>query len=436
MKKIIYVLPLLLILTGCGKEMVPDKDPLPSGTTLTENSCEAPSARIFEDIGTCDPVYTADLQVTEEMYKKAFVNEGCRYRLARVLEKAASGTPVTLAYIGGSITDGDSASPKDSACYAYLTTQWWRDCFPDTTITYINAGIGATDSYIGVHRAADDVLSKAPDLVVVEYSVNDTNNINRETYESLLRNLLESENDPAVISLELGTKWGGFADKHALLAFHYGIPIVSYQALLANSMISWEDVGSSDGVHPANPGHALIANLLTEYYSETLEDLRLMEKGEAPVHAAADCYDEEALPTDSITACSYRNPDLLYSSDVTADNAEGFAPAQDGPWILNGKGWSTSSGGNICFTIDASCIGIAYLQWKTAPVNGAASMDVYIDDEYITTVNSFNPESWGNHLEYAECLKTDTPGRHRLELRLTGDSADQCFELLGICVTK
>ena len=39
-------------------------------------------------------------------------------------------------------------------------------------------------------------------------------------------------------------------------------------------------------------------------------------------------------------------------------------------------------------------------------------------------------------LEYAECLKTDTPGRHRLELRLTGNSADQCFELLGICVTK
>lgn len=35
-----------------------------------------------------------------------------------------------------------------------------------------NAGIGATDSYIGVHRAQRDALEAKPDIIVIEF-IND-----------------------------------------------------------------------------------------------------------------------------------------------------------------------------------------------------------------------------------------------------------------------
>ena len=40
---------------------------------------------------------------------------------------------------------------------------------------FINVGIGATDSYLGVHRVTADVLDKEPNLVLVEFAVNDSN---------------------------------------------------------------------------------------------------------------------------------------------------------------------------------------------------------------------------------------------------------------------
>ena len=119
------------------------------------------------------PVDTSGIEVTEEMLDAGIFNPGDTGRLASVMARAASGEDITIAYIGGSITNGDSANPKETKCYAYLTTEWWKATFPGANINYVNAGIGATDSYIGVHRAKRDVLAYKPDLVIVEFSVND-----------------------------------------------------------------------------------------------------------------------------------------------------------------------------------------------------------------------------------------------------------------------
>ena len=95
------------------------------------------------------------------------------------MNKAADGEPVTIACIGGSITQGTISSGEDDSalafrkCYADIFFQWWEDSYPDTEFTFINAGIGATDSYLGVHRVRQDVLDADPDLVLVEFSVND-----------------------------------------------------------------------------------------------------------------------------------------------------------------------------------------------------------------------------------------------------------------------
>jgi hypothetical protein len=51
----------------------------------------------------------------------------------------------------------------------------------------VNAGIGATDSDYGSLRAQRDVLSKNPDLVIIEFAVNDIGGDTTldDTYEGL-----------------------------------------------------------------------------------------------------------------------------------------------------------------------------------------------------------------------------------------------------------
>lgn len=164
--------------------------------------------------------------------------------LASVMKKALSGEKVTIACIGGSITQGTISNGIDDAqvgfkkCYADIFFQWWSDTFPETDFTFINAGIGATDSYIGVHRVQQDVLDYDPDLVLVEFSVNDgCTSINKRNYDNLVRRILLSENHPAVMLLFMGQTNGASAQSiHSLIGLFYHLPMVSYLNVINDMM--------------------------------------------------------------------------------------------------------------------------------------------------------------------------------------------------------
>jgi len=73
-------------------------------------------------------------------------------RLQRVMQKAREGEPITIEFIGGSITQGAGAS-EESKRYADHVKRWWSESFPDSEITYVKAGICGTPSKFGVFRA-------------------------------------------------------------------------------------------------------------------------------------------------------------------------------------------------------------------------------------------------------------------------------------------
>ena len=159
-------------------------------------------------------------------------------RIQKVLKKAEAGERVVLAYLGGSITQGSLSSTPDT-CYAAMTTRWWREQYPQTEFTYVNAGIGGTPSQFGVARVEQDVLAYEPDFVVVEFSVNDDNSLFfRETYEGLVRKIYTSKTNPAVLLVhnvfyQTGTN---AQDQHEVIGRYYRIPCVSmktsvYQAV-------------------------------------------------------------------------------------------------------------------------------------------------------------------------------------------------------------
>lgn len=85
--------------------------------------------------------------------------------LPNVFAKLKAGEPVKVAYLGGSITEQKG--------WRVLSLKWLREKYPSATIEEINAAIGGTGSDLGVYRLEKDVLRFKPDLLFVEFAVND-----------------------------------------------------------------------------------------------------------------------------------------------------------------------------------------------------------------------------------------------------------------------
>lgn len=124
-------------------------------------------------------------------------------KLAACMARAARGEELTIGFLGGSITQGSLASAEDKT-YAYRVYRWWCDAFLQAEFHYVNGGIGGTCSCFGAARAVGDLLMYQPDVVVVDFSVNDKEGEDvffQETYEGVIRRLLSCQSKPAVMIL-------------------------------------------------------------------------------------------------------------------------------------------------------------------------------------------------------------------------------------------
>lgn len=86
--------------------------------------------------------------------------------LPNVFRKLKTGGPVKVAYLGGSITEQKG--------WRAQSREWLQKKYPDAQVTEINAAIGGTGSDLGVFRVENDVLRGKPDLLFVEFAVNDS----------------------------------------------------------------------------------------------------------------------------------------------------------------------------------------------------------------------------------------------------------------------
>ena len=109
------------------------------------------------------------------------------------LQKAKSGEPIRICYLGGSITCGAATAPRkgrnrDGKAFDYssfdvnrdswraLTYQWLKDAYEtrEGQFEQINAAIGATHSELAAFRLNHHVLAHQPDMLFIEFAVNDS----------------------------------------------------------------------------------------------------------------------------------------------------------------------------------------------------------------------------------------------------------------------
>ena len=224
-------------------------------------------------------------QYVQQSSKPSFQRDG----LGNVFAKLKAGKDVNIAYFGGSITQADGWRPK--------TLEWFRKTYPQSKITEINAAIGGTGSDLGVFRCQQDVLSPKPDLIFVEFAVNDGGAAPESiwrTMEGIVRQAWKA--NPETDICYVYTMVTSFIDDYGkglfppatssdeMLADYYGIPAISvafHTAELARAGKLWytpkkDDAGkeiappegcfvwSGDGVHPNDQGHEVYAQIIEE----------------------------------------------------------------------------------------------------------------------------------------------------------------------------
>ncbi len=124
--------------------------------------------------------------------------------LNNTLYKLKHEKSLRIGYFGGSITAGAGSSDSERTCYRAIITQYLRDKYPESEITEINSAIGGTGTSYGMFRMVPDLLTRRPDLVFIEFAVNDYgdsyDSIRAQT-ETIVRKLLLADCSTDIIML-------------------------------------------------------------------------------------------------------------------------------------------------------------------------------------------------------------------------------------------
>lgn len=174
-----------------------------------------------------------------------------RSGIGNFLEKAEAGEDVTVAFIGGSITQADSG-------YRLQLCNHMEKLWPQAKFRWINAGIPGTGTDLGAFRIDDQVLKYKPDLTFIEFAVNYGY---APGLEGMVRKIIRSGDRQDICLLYAVTakqqkayRKGGMPEtikKMEEVAEYYDIPSIH---MGMNQVILQED-----GIHPTPEGGSLYA---------------------------------------------------------------------------------------------------------------------------------------------------------------------------------
>jgi lysophospholipase L1-like esterase len=344
----------------------------------------------------------------KQMSERSVLSRGDIMRIAYKMKQALSGAPLTIAFLGGSITCGGSADSRETG-YVSLVSDWFTRKFPRSPITTVNAGIPGTGSLIGVHRVDSDVLVHEPDLVWVEFAANDSNPSLTENYDSMVRKILRSAALPGVTLLHMTNEnGGGYQEIHKMTGLQYDLPMISFKNAVWPDLVSghlkWSDI-EADTVHPNNSGHRLIADFII-YQLEEIADFA----------AAHDVPAPSAAIRPPLNGDIYEHARIVHSNAIRPVSMGRWEIAVDTPMFK--PGWrALGPGAPMVFDIECRNIGMIF-NWQSNGKMGRVS--VTVDGGEPIVADAYTPSSGVSRgTMFAKGLVS---GTHRIVIDLCAES--------------
>ena len=362
----------------------------------------------------------------EKMLKESLVYRGDTSKVKRVIEKAYRGEDIVVAFLGGSITQGCNATNHEN-CYANKTYLWFKNRFPEINVKYINAGIGATGSIIGVHRVEEQVLSKNPDIVFLDFAVNDKDNkYNKIAYDSLIRRILSHDSKPALIEVFMSTDvLENVQEQQVEIGKRYDVPMVSFRDAIRNEIndgkLKWSEV-ASDEVHPNDKGHEIISELLINLLESIDKDEDIKEK-------------EDSLCGQPVFGEDYIKGQIMNANDVEVICNSGFIVDTEGfQGFKNGWKINTTSYKERVLKIEVKGKNI-FLLYKKLIKDNAGSFDIKVNGKYIKNIDCYFENGWGDYSETEILIEGDKIDKYTIEILVDSNNINKEIYIMGLLVS-
>lgn len=202
-------------------------------------------------------------------------------------QRAIQGQSLTVAFLGGSLTWGAQATDPMKTSYRALVERKLQARYPEAHFTFVDAAIGGTGSQLAAFRLQRDVLNYQPDLVFLDFTVNDNPYevppLDRlASYESLVRRLVQA--GVPVVQVLLATKRDVLPDPpsrpldalHQAIGSAYGLPLADAVAFMRTKVADGEFCADelwdipNDETHPGDAGYALYADVVWRAYLDAV----------------------------------------------------------------------------------------------------------------------------------------------------------------------
>lgn len=369
--------------------------------------------------------------ITKEMIKSSLVSKGDISRFSKVLKKAQSGQDITVAFLGGSITQGCNAT-KQEDCYASRTYSWFKDTFSNINVNFINAGVGATGSIIGVHRVQIQVLDKKPDIIFIDFAVNDKSTIyDKVAYESLIRRILSVENPPAIVEIFMSNFDGSNVQAQQIeIGEKYNIPMISFRDTVHSEIekgnFKWEDV-ATDEVHPNDYGHFIISELLIDFIKSILADINKVDNTKI--------NKKEMDFENAVFGEKYKNGFIKNNKSLEVNKIEGFVKDNEGFQVFQ-DGWKCNleKGKTASLEVDIEGKNI-FLLYKKSVKELASKIEVIVDENDPIIIDTYFEDGWGDHSETELLVESENISNHKIQLNVVDEEKSTETYIMGFLVS-
>lgn len=427
---------LFIILAGC------DDSPSNSISSSTDEGSTDSVNDTDTNEDTSEDTSTASLVSTQEMLDRSLLSTGNNVRVKAAIEKVANGEEVTIAYIGGSITEGYTLTAEDS--YVVGSYDRFKSRFATgdgSNIHYVNAGMGGTPSTLGMIRYNRDVLEAAlapPDIVFVEFAVNDGDDPTEgAAFESLVRNILLAENKPAVILLfsVFRSEWN-LEDRLVPVGQHYQLPMISIKSAVIPEVKAGNITKAEffrDDYHPTPYGFQIMSETIDHYFATV---------SELPTDDADITFPEESiiggqftgivpvLPTTELVAGVL---EIEPGSFTEVDSSLRTYEYSKNKMIFDTNWHKATKDSNEPFRMSVTCKNLV-LTYKKSSFNLFGLAEITIDGKMKQTYPDSVDDAWNNPWTVV-LLDEAVAAPHVLEIRMTDASAADMFTILALGYT-
>ena len=378
----------------------------------------------------------------EEWYRQALrdsvMSVGNNARLKKVIERAQNGEVITLATIGGSITEGAGASSYKE-CWAsrfHIRFRTEYGAANGSNVCFVNAGVGGTPSPFGYMRYQREVVNRVPaadtdglpDVVVIEFSVNDWEEPTKHRcFESMVKEILDAPNEPAVILL-FAVFRNGFNLQNDLrrIGKNYDLMMVSIKdGFYGHFGKELKKEGFfSDEYHPTSLGHRIMTDCLMQTVTEAAE---------AETDAAPDLDVKPVYGTDFMGLKTIFGD--TETEEFTVDRG-GFPGSDSGSYHNQPVGWVCGKNfyHNAKDPMDPLTVrGIfrkCLVAWKATNSASFGAAEILIDGRVVKTVKG-GKDKWGQS-EVVLVLDEKEAAEHTLEIRVTEEGKAFTVTAIGL----